>query len=67
MFPRMLILSTLMTFLLQVSFAPANLPAQEAPQRSAPTIADFLYGQDSERQKFDFWQAKSKDRRRSCC
>jgi acetyl esterase/lipase len=29
------------------------------PARPDPTVADFAYGQDSERQKFDFWQAKS--------
>jgi acetyl esterase/lipase len=32
-------------------------PAKKA--RPAPTVADYAYGQDSERQKFDFWQAKS--------
>ena len=30
-----------------------------APERPEPTVADFAYGKDSERQKFDFWQAKS--------
>ncbi len=30
-----------------------------APERPTPTVADFAYGQDSPRQKFDFWQAKS--------
>jgi acetyl esterase/lipase len=41
--------------------APAKAaPAKKAPPaRPAPTVADFVYGQDSERQKFDFWQAKS--------
>jgi acetyl esterase/lipase len=29
------------------------------PERPTPTAADYAYGQDSERQKFDFWQAKS--------
>ncbi len=33
--------------------------AKEAPARPEPTAADFAYGTDSERQKFDFWQAKS--------
>lgn len=33
-------------------------PKQDPP-RSTPTVADFAYAQDSERQKFDFWQAKS--------
>ncbi len=33
--------------------------ANEPPARPTPTVADIAYGQDSERQKFDFWQAKS--------
>ena len=33
--------------------------AKEPPDRPDPTVADFAYGQDSERQKFDFWQARS--------
>jgi acetyl esterase/lipase len=32
---------------------------KEPPARPTPTAADYAYGQDSERQKFDFWQAKS--------
>lgn len=32
---------------------------RQPPERPDPTVADFVYGQDSERQKFDFWQAKS--------
>lgn len=31
----------------------------EAPARLAPTVADFVYGHDSERQRFDFWKAES--------
>jgi acetyl esterase/lipase len=40
---------------------PTWLLAQEKapPDRPEPTVADFAYGKDSERQKFDFWQAKS--------
>src|SRR4029079_10281190 len=38
--------------------AAAKQPAK-APERPEPTVADFKYGSDSERQKFDFWQAKS--------
>ena len=34
-------------------------PKKAPPQRPTPTAADFVYGKDSERQKFDFWQAKS--------
>jgi len=32
---------------------------KKGPERLAPTVADFAYGTDSPRQKFDFWQAKS--------
>jgi acetyl esterase/lipase len=32
---------------------------KEPPARPEPTVADFVYGHDSERQKFDFWQARS--------
>lgn len=37
----------------------AQRRAKQAPDRPEPTAADFAYGHDSERQKFDFWQAKS--------
>jgi len=30
-----------------------------ADRKLAPTVADFVYGEDSARQVFDFWQAKS--------
>lgn len=33
---------------------------RKLPERPEPTVADFAYGDESERQKFDFWQAKSK-------
>src|SRR4051812_29212173 len=29
------------------------------PERPTPTVADYVYAKDHERQKFDFWQAKS--------
>src|SRR5262245_10729316 len=38
---------------------PAKNAAKQPPERPTPTAADFVYGKDSERQKFDFWQAKS--------
>jgi acetyl esterase/lipase len=39
---------------------PAAKKAKKAPpERPTPTVADYAYGQDSERQRFDFWQAKS--------
>lgn len=35
-------------------------PAKKAPPaRPTPTVADYAYAQDHERQRFDFWQAKS--------
>lgn len=40
-------------------FAQGKAKAKTPPDRPDPTVADFVYGQDSERQKFDFWQAKS--------
>lgn len=40
--------------------APKQPAAQkQPPSRPAPTVADFAYAMESERQKFDFWQAKS--------
>lgn len=42
--------------------APASLLAQQkkpAPARPDPTVADYAYGKQSQRQKLDFWQAKS--------
>jgi acetyl esterase/lipase len=32
---------------------------KQPPVRPAPTVADYVYAKDHERQKFDFWQAKS--------
>jgi acetyl esterase/lipase len=32
---------------------------KQPPERPAPTVADFAYGTEHQRQKFDFWQAKS--------
>jgi acetyl esterase/lipase len=42
---------------------PNLLSAQETkpPTGPAPSAADYAYGKDSERQKFDFWQAKSEE------
>lgn len=39
----------------------AAAPAAEKkfPARPEPTVADYAYGSDSERQRFDFWKAKS--------
>ena len=32
---------------------------KDPPARPEPTVANYAYGTESERQKFDFWQAKS--------
>jgi len=37
----------------------ARTKAKAKPARPAPTVADYAYGRDSERQKFDFWRARS--------
>lgn len=37
-----------------------NAPAaRQQPKRLKPTVADYAYGDDHERQRFDFWQAES--------
>jgi acetyl esterase/lipase len=57
MFRRLLILS-LVLLVPSVSFA-QRAKKQQAKERPDPTVADYAYGEDSPRQKFDFWQAKS--------
>jgi acetyl esterase/lipase len=42
-----------------VAIAQGKARQRRAPERPDPTVADYAYGEDSERQKFDFWQAKS--------
>jgi acetyl esterase/lipase len=37
----------------------ANKQAKPKPARPTPTVADYEYAKDHERQKFDFWQAKA--------
>jgi acetyl esterase/lipase len=39
--------------------AKAKAGKKKAPARPKPTAADYKYGDDSPRQVFDFWQAKS--------
>jgi len=34
-------------------------PAEKSSSQLTPTVANYVYGHDSERQKFDFWSAKS--------
>jgi acetyl esterase/lipase len=47
----------------QAPAQPPAAPARQRPsprtatERPAPTVADFAYGTDSPRQKFDFWKA----------
>jgi len=57
--------------LMCIFLVPSLVAAQTAPAtkkaltktaplpRPTPTVADYVYGKDSERQKFDFWQAKA--------
>ncbi|MEX2112020.1 MAG: alpha/beta hydrolase [Pirellulales bacterium] len=62
MIRRMLVLSLLALLLLPPSAlaqAKAKAKGKRAPDRPTPTAADVVYGQESERQKFDFWQAES--------
>jgi acetyl esterase/lipase len=37
----------------------AKAKKRQAPERPEPTVADYAYGSDSERQRFDFWKAES--------
>jgi acetyl esterase/lipase len=39
--------------------AKTKKPKKPTTPRLEPTVADFAYAHDSERQRFDFWQAKS--------
>jgi acetyl esterase/lipase len=56
---RRTLLISLLLVLPSSAFAQGKAKTKEPPARPNPTAADFVYGQDSERQKFDFWQAKS--------
>ena len=56
---RCSLLLTLLLLLPTAVQAQGKRAKKKPPSRPAPTVADFVYGQDSERQKFDFWQAKS--------
>ena len=48
-----------LVFISSAAGAEAKAGPKPKPARPEPTVADYAYGQDSERQKFDFWQAKS--------
>jgi acetyl esterase/lipase len=54
---RRLVLICLFSCIPTALFAQAK--AKQAPPRLEPTVANFAYGDASERQRFDFWQAKS--------
>jgi acetyl esterase/lipase len=62
MFRPLIALSLVAVFALSLMAqekAPEKAKAKQPPARPAPTAAEYAYGKDSERQKFDFWQAKS--------
>ena len=40
-------------------FAQDKAKAKQPAERPRPSVADFVYGKDSQRQKFDFWRAES--------
>ena len=44
--------------LVATTTAVAQPGKRKAALRPEPTVANFAYGQDSERQRFDFWQAE---------
>ena len=58
MLKRMLVVS-LLVMLPAAALAQGKANSKRAADRPKPTIADFAYGDDSPRQKFDFWQAES--------
>jgi acetyl esterase/lipase len=56
---RRTLVALLLLIVSSTVFAQEKAPKKLPPERLTPTEADVVYGQDSERQKFDFWQAKS--------
>jgi acetyl esterase/lipase len=59
LFRLLLLISLVLCPLAAWAQAPAAKAKKAPPERPQPTVADYAYGQQSERQKFDFWQAKS--------
>src|SRR5689334_2907618 len=60
MFRQLLFVS--LVLLISTSLAAQEQKAKQKkapPERPTPTVADYAYAKDHERQKFDFWQAKS--------
>ena len=46
--------------MLDIRQVASQQPAKkQPPERPKPTVADFVYGKDSARQRFDFWKAES--------
>ena len=60
MMVRRTLIVALLLLLPSVVLAQGKAKAKKKPPaRPEPTVADFAYANDSERQKFDFWQAES--------
>jgi acetyl esterase/lipase len=61
---RLMLLALVLLFVPSFVFAQSKAKKPKKPRKPAvsrlePTVADFAYAQDSKRQRFDFWQAKS--------
>ena len=58
---RWMLLAVLLSLLASTVVAQSEVekPKPKTAPRLEPTVADFAYAHDSERQRFDFWQAKS--------
>lgn len=56
---RILLLAVLLTSSLALTAQGQDKKKKQPPTRPEPTVANYAYGEQSERQKFDFWQAKS--------
>jgi acetyl esterase/lipase len=58
---RWMLLAVILLVLPSTVFAQAKAKKAKNPRgpRLAPTVADFAYAKDSEKQRFDFWQTKS--------
>ena len=58
---RWMLLAVILLLLPSTVFAQAKTkkPKRTPSPRLAPTVANFAYAKDSEKQRFDFWQAKS--------
>jgi len=60
MFRQFLFASLILLILAPLAAQEQKAKVKKAPpERPTPTVADYAYAKDHERQKFDFWQAKS--------